>query len=420
MLSKLQPVVNTLLLTLAVAFLACGNAFAISEKAICSFPGPPNEFPTSGLIFDSAGNLYGTTGGHVFGLPSNGTVFEASPKSGGGWACKQIYGFRGSPNDGANPAGGLVMDKLGNLYGTTGGGGTNGMGVAFELSPTSSGRWTEKIIANFEYGLSPNAPLVFDNKGNLFGTTIDGGIENNGTVFELTPEGNGSWSLQTIYSFTGKGDASGPDASLTLDGSGNLYGTTYAGGANNLGTVFDLMPTSNGWTEKILYSFVNDGVDGTNPHAAVVFDALGNLYGTAENGGDSVDGCGTVFELMPQADGNWTETIIFQFSESQGCTPVAPVIFDGHGNLYGTTWFGGNSQGTNEVGTVFRLSQSGGQWSETALYPFTLGNDGFSPEAGVIFDKKGDVYGTTYCGGSGENALLCEGIGFGVVFEISK
>lgn len=224
---------------------------------------------------------------------------------------------------------------------------------------------TEQVLYNFKGGsdgAEPDASLVFDGAGNLYGTTYYGGANGSGTVFELTPSKAG-WTETVLHSFTGS-DGALPSAGLILDGGGNLYGTTQAGGAAGFGVVFELSPSRAGWTETVLYSFTG-GNDGRGPVGGVVFDSGGNLYGTTSGGGYPIGG-GTVFELTPSG-GGWTENILYAFNASNGAPNGsglhAGVVFDRAGNLYGTTVFGG----TNYWGTIFELTPSNGNWIETTL-----------------------------------------------------
>jgi len=268
------------------------------EKVLHSFSGKDGVYPTASLIFDAAGNLYGTTsdGGAYY----DGTVFELTPKAGGGWTEKVLHSFSGK--EGAVPYAGLIFDAAGNLYGTTFMGGTNiKYGTVFELTPKAGGGWKEKVLHSFysQDGDEPIAGLIFDAAGNLYGMTSSGGINNNyGTVFELTPKAGGGWTEKVVHHFNNYKKGVGPQASLIFDGAGNLYGTTYAGGAFGPGTVFELTPEAGGgWTEKVLHSFNNNGNDGYNPLDSLVFDASGNLYGTTYGGG-AYD-LGMVFEVKP-------------------------------------------------------------------------------------------------------------------------
>ena len=347
---------------------------------------------------------------------------------------KLLYSFEGNPNgtDGFDPRAGLIFDAAGNLYGTTQFGGSDGSncthlgcGTVFELVPGTGGKWTEKVLYSFcsagasgcHDGSLPGANLVFDAAGNLYGTTEDGGAYGVGTVFQLSPNTNGRWTEKVLHSFGNGTDESQPAGSLIFDPAGNLYGTTTNGGTYGSGTVFQLSRGTNGkWTEKVLHTF-GKGKDGKKPVAGLIFDAAGNLYGTTADGGayGSNDcgfdtGCGTAFQLSPGANGTWTERALHSFGNgTDGAQPGARLIFDAAGNLYGTTELGGVYGG----GTAFRLKLgTNGKWTERVLHSFGNGMDGIGPSAndGLIFDAAGDLYGTTMVGGS---HLL------GTVFEIT-
>ena len=401
-----------------------------TEEVLYSFlnNGMDGSNPYAGLIFDKNGNLYGTT--YVGGTNGDGTAFELTPAVGGGWTEKVLHTF-GNGTDGTNPWAGLIFDKNGNLYGTTHGGGTYyiGYGTVFELTPAAGGGWTEKVLHSFNPadgdGQTPEAGLIFDAVGNLYGTTVGGGTYGDGTVFELTPAVGGNWAEKVLYSFNpNRGDGVGPAAGLIFDAAGNLYGTTYWGGTYDCpgvppgcGTVFELTPTAGGgWTEKVLHSFLNNGTDGTHPaFGTLIFDALGNLYGTTEEGGthsSCYGGCGTVFELTPTAGGGWTEKVLHNFGNgADGAYPFASLIFDATGNLYSTTQGGG----TYGDGTVFELTPAaGGDWTENVLHNFNI-TDGLEPYTGLIFDAAGNLYGTTYGGGN----YGCDGTACGTVFELT-
>ena len=357
--------------------------------------------PWAGLIFDPAGNLYGTAvaGGYY----AAGMVFQLTPSAGGGWTERVLHSFNGA--DGYEPQAALLLRPPGNLYSTTAGGGAYGYGTVFELRPGPhvGGSWTETVLHNFNNdgtdGIYPFGRLISDSNGNLFGTTNSGGLYGYGTVFELTPTANG-WSEKVLHSFKRDGtDGIVPCAGLVFDAVGDLFGTTLWGGAYGYGTVFELTPEPGGaWTEEVLHSF--NGEDGARPNLVdLIFDALGNLYGTTSHGGTY--GLGTVFELTPGAGGEWTEQVLHSFGGgavlADGSIPYAGVIFDRSGKLYGTTAEGG----ANDDGTVFQLKpQSGGGWTEQVLYSFDLnGIDAAFPWAPLIFDTAGNLYGTTINGG---------------------
>jgi len=232
-------------------------------------------------------------------------------------------------------------------------------------------------------------------------------------VFRLEPPAapGGEWAERILYIFGGAPDGSVPNDSLVFGQSGELFGTTYAGGTSNLGSVFELAPPAAPgakWTETVLYSFGTRSGDGFNPMSGPIKDKNGNLYGT--NQGDGVTTFGTVYEISPPASrGAWTETLVFSaFSSATGYLPTGPVSIDREGNLYGTAYSGGScvGEGSSGCGTVFELTpptSPGGAWNETVLYYFTgLNGDGANPEAGVVIGADGTLYGTTLFGGTGD------------------
>jgi uncharacterized repeat protein (TIGR03803 family) len=363
------------------------------------------------LVFDGYGNLYGTTvaGGTACQPPGCGVVFELSP-SNGSWTEKLLNDFNSS--DGSSSYAPVVFDSNANLYGSTKSGGSADDGTVFELTPGSGGAWTEIVLHSFTGGLDGSQPLsglILDTSGHLYGTASSGGLNGGGVAFRM---GSGSLPVQTsvLHSFGGGNDGSQPSGSLASDASGNLYGTTWAGGAYQLGCVFELVldPLSGDWTETVLYSF--DGPDGANPYGGAILDAAGNLYGTTYAGG--TDGVGTVFKLTANSGESWSESVLHSFAtgNSDGGNPYSGLTFDPQGNLYGTT----NSGGPGGHGTVFRLTpMPTGQWIETTLYGFTELANGWWPVGGVVLDSGGNIYGTTCTGGTGG---LEYG---GVVFEIT-
>ncbi len=354
-----------------------------------------------------------------------------------GYTYDVMYTFTGSP-DGANPAKNLVRDAQGNLYGTTSGGGASGDGTVFKVDTTGK----ETVLYSFTGiggdGKSPHASLVLDAKGNLYGTTMTGGAgacsrkPTCGTVFEFdTTTGKET----VLFSFTDAGGGgANPEQGLVLDAKGNLYGMTPFGGSG-YGTVFMLAPpTKSGgtWTETKLYSFcaVANCADGGMPGAGLVRDAQGNLFGTTTGGGDvpcnpagTPPGCGVVFKLAPpaQSGGAWTETVVHSFTGADGAIPFSDLLLDTKGNLYGTTYMGGDisCNAPEGCGTVFKVDSTG---KESVLYSFTgTGGDGEAGVEGVVLDTKGNLYGTTYFGGD----LSCPGgtfhggnfLGCGTVFK---
>ncbi len=416
--------VATLALVTLTWIVSGTRAAAQQESLLYSFDPARHDGmnPQSNLIFDAAGKLYGTTfngGIHgCFGMTFDcGTVFELSPAAGGGWTEKVLHNF-GQGTDGVNPSAGLIFDSAGNLYGTTYEGGAYYYGTVFELSPTADGGWSEKVLHHFNYngtdGMYPVASLISDASGNLYGTTFGGGTSNAGTVFELTRAADGSWTEKVLHNFVSNGrDGIYPSGSLSVSGSGNLYSTTSGGGIYGWGTVFELSPTASGaWTEKILHNFNYNDKDGLQPYTGLTFDVHGNLYGTAAGG---LYGFGVAFELTP-AGGGWSEKILYNFDAKSngGFNPTSGVVFDANGNLYGTTLSGG----LYTYGTVFELSPTeSGSWTEKTLHNFSgklSGVDGRGPEASVIVDAAGNVYGTTNQGGAFGGTF-----GYGTVFKIT-
>jgi uncharacterized repeat protein (TIGR03803 family) len=353
----------------------CGVVFEIKQtstgwqyQVIHNFhPKDDGELPFGPLVFDSVGNLYGTTYGNPTGCrtrhPNCGTVFMLSHTS-NGWVETILYRFKGGA-DGALPEGNLVLDSAGNLYGTTTGAGSFGIvcrpfgcGVAYELSPSGSG-WKETVLYTFTGGSDGWQPLSLtpDANGNFLGVAQGGGTFNSicyvgcGTLFKLTP-GTGGWSLSVIYSFSGGSDGAYPIARLILDRQGNLFGTAGHGGSaqcqGGCGTVFELSPNGSGWNFSDVYSF--SGPDGRYP-VGILFDATGNLFGAAAAGGKPSCDCGVLFELVP-GSGNWTETVLYAFDGTTDGIEPNPVILDGAGNLFGTALFGGS----HKFGTIFKFT----------------------------------------------------------------
>jgi hypothetical protein len=429
------------------------------EQVLYSFQGVTDgQLPLGGIVFDSKGNLYGATtqGGatNCSPLADCGTVFQLTPpaKKGDSWTETVLYVFKGAKQgDGDEPAGGLLIDSQGNLYGTTAYGGTGdcvllgvegGCGTVFELSPPQQkgDAWTETILYSFptaKRGYLPNGDLVFDSAGNLYGATeygggkgtnCDGFYQYCGAVFELSPPKTkgGKWTEKVLHAFAGGTDGANPNGGPLLDGKGNVYGTTYMGGDQNgecagggCGTAFELDPpakTGGAWKEKIIHRF-QGGQDGDNPWAGLVFGENGDPYGTTLTGGANGGG-GTVFRLTPPSNGSgpWKKVILYGFNGTGGGLDAeSPIVFDSKGNLYGTTL----DSGGNYYGTVYRLrppKKKGDTWTFNMLYGFQAPPDGGQPAAGLVFDKSGNLYSTTTQGGSGTG---CGFQGCGTVFEVS-
>jgi hypothetical protein len=337
-----------------------------------------------------------------------------------------IHQFTGP--DGTDPAGGLLIDAAGNIYGTAqnGGPGTaclSGCGVVFMLSPIGSGHYHYNVIHNFlsgQDGAIPQTTLIMDAAGNLYGTTTqggDGGLDTScfngcGTVFELSPTSDGHWSETILHRFQGLADGRTPIDGVVMDGAGNLYGVTEF--SNNLtpyiGQVFELTFGGTRWHFKTLHNFL-PASDGYFPLSSVVLDDAGNLYGNTQFGGNAAgcfqQGCGVIYELSPSASGDWTETILYEFPNlvgDPGSIPSGRVVLDSAGNIYGTAKYGGDSSSNCTVqggcGTVFKLSRTGGSWQRTTLHFFgQLTGDGENPFGRLTLDAVGNVYGTTQGGG---------------------
>jgi uncharacterized repeat protein (TIGR03803 family) len=386
---------RTLLIVLAL--LAPSAALAQTESIIYSFQtaiGSP-YYPQSDLIFDKAGNLYATT--YYGGLLGLGTVFQLVPGS-GSWTLNILHSFLGPSADGEYPAAGLTIDEKGDLYGTTWASGPGNYGITFKVSPQPDGEWTYSVpyyfSSNGDGGIIPYSGLTLY-KGTLYGTTsLGGGTDQLGTVFTLSPSASGDWNELPIYDFTYSFGFQ-PYGSLIVDGAGNLYGTTRAEGANGAGTVFQLSPGANGnWIGRPLHAF-SGGLDGGTLYGSLALDKSGNLYGTTYSGGKL--GFGTVFELIRQSNGRWTGKTLYNFTGgSDGGNPYAGPTLDSAGNVYGVAVNGGLGDGT-----LFELVRNGGNWTQKTVYQFGTNNfDGANPYGRLVFDPAGNLYGTTYHGGS--------------------
>jgi uncharacterized repeat protein (TIGR03803 family) len=346
----------TLSLLAACAFFmatsAATQAGAQTETIVHTFSGQPDgQGPFDSLIVDASGNLYGTASGG--GSHGGGIVFELTPNGAGGWTETTLYNFSSSPVGAAyEPWAGLVFDSAGNLYGTTYYGGTYGYGTVFELRQVGR-QWNEKVLHSFNSngkdGTYPRSNLTFDSAGNLYGTTPTGGSSGGGTVFQLVPKTGGGWSERVICSFNLKGDVNPNATPVVFDSSGNLYGAVDVGGTSSDGFIYELAPQSNGdWKEETLFNF--DYNNGASPTSNLLIDSSGNLYGTALEGGTGSDGI--VFELSRGKKGVWTQTILTDFSINATPDigyPVGNIVFDSAGNLYGST----DEGGPNNDGTVF-------------------------------------------------------------------
>jgi len=386
--------------TLAEVLLATGplHAQTYQYRLLYSFTGGSDgSQPMARLVVDARGNVYGTT---PVGGVASGTVFKVDPSR------KETV----LDDLGGSPRAGLVVDALGNLYGTTSFGGS-GWGTVFKVD---AGGGNEAILYSFcsvvvggicTDGKDPEASLVLDGSGNLYGTTSSGGASNHGTVFKVDMSGNET----VLHSFAGSPDGDGPGTGVTLDAQGNLYGATGGGGTFGLGTVFKVNTSGN---ETVLHSFTGSKKDGALPQGPLALDAEGNLYGATFF--DAHWGNGTVFKV--DAGGN--VTVLYRFTGGPSKYPTGGLVLDEHGNLYGTTSGGGHACqglsaqaecGSRYYGTVFKLDPSGKQ---TVLYTFTGGTDGGTPMTGVALDKHGNLYGTTPIGGLASDC--------GTVFKLTR
>jgi hypothetical protein len=354
-------------------------------------------------------------------LLSGGSAFA-------GGSGQVLHRFQGT--DGSNPSGNLIADQAGNLYGTTEYGGFSFYGTVFELTPPAQfgDPWTLTTLYSFHNtgdGARPTDGLIFDGKGNLYGTTSDSNAGGYGVIFQLAPSSKQgvAWTETVLYHFQGGTDGATPYGGLVFDEKRNLYGTTTD-------TVFELSPPTEpggAWTFTLLHEFAGGTGDGTYSHAGLVRDQWGNLYGSTVWGGYEGNkycgsiGCGTAFEVSPPAapGGAWTEKVIHFFGVGDdGFNPDGALTLDANGNLYGTTYSGGKPLG----GTAFQLappSEPGGAWTESVIHSFSYSrSDGAAPGATMILDRAGNLYGTTLFGG---NSCFYNGTqyGCGVVFKLS-
>jgi len=359
-------------------------------------------YPYGSLVADSSGHLYGTT--YEGGTNNYGSVFELI-LSGGTWTETVIYSFLGPSNsDGANPVAGLVFDGDGNLYGTTEYGGASSEGTVFELSK-SGGTWKETLLHTFDDisgsdGYYPYGVLTFDAAGNLYGTTPNGGKLGGGTVFQLKPSGS-KYTYKVIHGFTNSASSAYyPYGGVVVDSkNGYLYGTTYYGGLVwNVGAVYQLREVSGVWIFSVVYNFLGDSL-GQYSESGLAVDASGNLYGTNYQGGDF--NLGDVFKLTLGSGNKFTEKVIYSFkgyAKKDGAYPYfAGLTLDSAGNLYGSTYQGGSSTANNlNYGTVYKLDAS--TYKESVLWSFGTTGDGYNPYHQPIL-VGGKLYGTTNSGG---------------------
>ena len=403
----------TLALEFAVAVLAT-PASAQTFSVLHSFTGGADgAFPYAALTVGPSGVVYGTAAwGGTYG---NGTVFQLSQVN-STWSFSPLYEFTGG-SDGSKPIGGVVLGLDGALYGTTQLGGADGDGVVFSLAPgptvcrSMPCYWKQTILHTFAGvpdGINPwTENLVFDAAGNIYGTTGGGGTYDNGTAFELTPSGGG-YTETILHSFGSDNDGRYPFAGVVLDAAGNVYGTTIGGGSGGqcstgCGTVYQLRPGNGSWQENILVNF--NVANGYYPNSPLIRDASGNLYGTTI--ATEIYNDGEVFKLAPS--GGYTFSVIHLFTTD--CEPYGALTMDTAGNFFGTCIYGGKGGGW-----VYELTNCSQSCTVIDLHDFTYnGRDGSVPWGGPTLDANGNLYGTTQNGGTG----YCNGGGCGVVWEIA-
>ncbi len=410
-----QLAILSLLLILAPAGWA-GSKY----KVLYNFKGGNDGIdPHGNLVFDAAGNLYGTTaqGGGTSACHGQyqgcGIVFQLEPQSSGDWKENVLYSFSNGSTGGVGLEGDLVLDAAGNVYGTAYWGGSDFEGTVFELSPGSNG-WTEKDIYAFcpsgcGDGGSPASGVIFDDAGNLYGTATAGGTDGGGVIFKLVPS-NGTWTESVLYSFCPYNTCGGGwyPWGLTRIANGDVYSTTTYGGnfvwpcvpGDGCGAVFKFDPKSGDYTA--LHRF--DGRDGAFPNSAVVLDNQGNVYGSTRN--DGAFGCGTVFQLSPKSEGGWTYNVRYNLRTT---ATAGSLAIDPAGNLYvASSGIAGGTCQDQPNGKIFKLTpKAQGHWEYTGIH--TFGN-GAQPGSGLIFDKQGNLYGTAATGGTH---------GYGFVFEVT-
>ncbi len=381
---------------------------AQTYKVLHDFTGQQDgASPVTGVTLGADGNLYGTTFGGGAGF---GTIYMLDPP-GPGWTFSLIYSFQGG-SDGAGPFSELVIGPNGAFYGTTSAGGSGcgqgGCGTVFELTPprrapsTAVVNWSDTVLHSFSGsdGAYPQGELTFDQAGNIYGTTVNGG-NGWGTIYSLTRSGGG-WSGNVLYRAQNRGDGQYPWGGVTFDQAGNLYGVFSGGGPRGYGAVYELSPSGSGWTESTVHAFSFSGNDGATPQGHLIVDQSGNIYGATVH---SATGGGTAFELT-KSDGGWSYNFLYGFNGGIDLGPYDRLTMDSAGNLYGTT-FGDGRYG---AGSVFQLTRSGGGWTYKSLHDFSGGADGGNPVSSLTLDSAGNIYGTASDGGAYNK---------GVVFQIT-
>jgi uncharacterized repeat protein (TIGR03803 family) len=425
---RISAIAVTLLLSVSMAH-------AQTLTTLHSFTnGPDGSYPLAGLTMDRGGNLYGTT--TTSGLQNHcapfgcGTVFKMSYRN-SAWLFSTLYSFQGG-NDGATPTARVVIGPDGALYGTTIYGGGQGdchgnnphCGTVFKLQPPPGicrdvlCPWAETILYSFQGGADgadPEGDIIFDAAGNIYGTTANGGsfvgdycqVNGCGVVYELSPS-SGGWTETVLHAFMGGTDGWAPNGGVIRDAAGNLYGTTSEGGStcagSGCGTVFELSPSQGGWTETVLYSFLFDDPNGDYPDAGLTMGSAGHIYGATTTNGTA--GGGTIFELASNG-ASWTFSTIYDLVGTFGGGPVGALTLDASGDLYGAARY----DGANNVGSIFKLTPSNGSWAYTDIYDFSPPNESGWLYDGLVLGPQGTIFGTSYHGGT---------FNYGEVFEIMQ
>ena len=388
-------------------FLVAGAQAAVVDKILYNFSSSTGNFPVHGLAFDAAGNLYGTT--PTGGTNNCGTVFQLVPDNTGHWTQNVLLNFT-CDTDGGNPQGGVTIDAQGNLYGTTWLGGVKFHGSVFRLKPLGNGEWEHKILHSFTWGVDGGQPagsIILDANGAIYGACFSGGAFGYGSIYQMVADDQDNWTVNTLHSFNrDQKDGYNPLSGPVFDAAGNLYGATQQGGSKGFGIVYQLSKDAQGsWKEKLVHTFnPANGLDGGYPVASLLIGADGALYGTTKSGGKSgFYGIAFKLELI---SGRWKESILHSFTNgADGGQPMAGLIADASGNLYGTAMSGGSA-----AGIVYRLSLTPtGKWAEKVVYAFKDGSDGAKPQSSLIFDSTRKLYGTTQQGGTDD---------MGVIFQV--
>ena len=394
------------LLSIAMATVALGlstGVHASGTTVIYSFKGGVDgSYIDSDLVIDSAGNLYGTS--VKGGAHASGTVWQLHPNGDGTWTHIVLYNFTGGA-DGAEPYKGVTLDTAGELYGTavTGGGGAceGGCGVAYKLS-NNGGVWTENVLHAFQGtddGQGPGARLTVDQDGTVYGMAPTGGAYGAGTIYAMAPGKHGT-KFKIIHAFTGGADGAGGSAGALVLKSGDVYGSATSGGVFGEGTIYQLTRKGRGWKFRVLYSF-QDQPDGGFPYGGLALDPLGNIYGTTYYAGANDLGC--VYELSQGPRGKWKERVLYSFNGADGADSIANVNFDTAGNIYSVTSQGGAAN----FGVIFRLRPKlSGKWGETVVHSFAGVPDGALAYNGMVDDGHGHFFGATTRGGAGDHGAI--------------